>query len=78
MEKEFNLSEKEQMTQIFGDSVFYFKKEDIKEFIKRLKEAQINLWENYGDGKKPYDVDEFSIMLNKEIDKLVGEKLKWK
>ena len=45
-------------------------------FIKRLKEAQINLWENYGDGKKPYDVDEFSIMLNKEIDKLVGEKLK--
>ena len=74
--KEFNLSEKEQMTQIFGDSVFYFKKEDIKEFIKRLKEAQINLWENYGDGKKPYDVDEFSIMLNKEIDKLVGEKLK--
>jgi len=69
MTEEFNLSEKEQMKQIFGESIFYFKREDVKEFIRLFKEILLN----------NYDYENFSEVTRnsifEDIDKLAGDKL---
>jgi len=62
MEKEFNLSEKEDdfFNMDYDDRLYY--KKDVKEFIKRLKEALKN--------------DEAFLSIDEEIiDKLAGDKL---
>jgi len=67
MEKEFNLSEKE-IVEPFGNNGVYWA-EDVKEFIKRLKECfGISII-----GNKPYTYT--AEMIYKQIDKLAGDRL---
>jgi len=59
MKEEFNLSEN-----IYADGTRLLV-EDVKEFIKRLKELNKRMLKH-------------CVVLNQEIDKLAGEKLIWK
>ena len=94
MNEEFNLSDKiveevsynylEDNEQLTGSEFIYV--EDVKEFIRLLKEYVDNIRDNYGCHDcviygQPKDKEapcwhEFICNISKEIDKLAGEKLK--
>ena len=77
MTQEFNLSEKEQALGTlagasYGTKIYY--PEDVKEFIKLLKEENHNFVKSYIKG----DMDEQILLegnLKKIINKLIGENL---
>ena len=78
MTEEFNLSEKEQMILSFEDKIFYYRKEDVKEFIKRIKkELHKRDLDNYiGLCYSIKDIEDGKgIVLSKWIDKLLRDKL---
>jgi len=68
MTEEFNLSEKGWETLTDDGEDIHFKIEDVKEFIRRLKEEL----QRHLDGFVPIEAIDF----NKIIDKLAGSKLK--
>ena len=71
--KEWNLSDKisfDSCPPLDPEGSFgYFENEDVREFIKRLKELSVPMYTAYGDTS--IDYEEFY----KLIDKLAGEKL---
>jgi hypothetical protein len=66
MTEEFNLSDKEWEHQEM-DGVFCYSKEDVKEFIKRLKDRMGNTTVGLNNKYLP--------IFYKEIDELAGDKL---
>ena len=68
MKDEFNLSDKEFFSQSMLKRVYF--REDVKEFIKILKEIGIKHYYDMGD-KKHY----FTISIE-DLDNLAGDKLK--
>jgi len=78
MEKEFNLSEKMKENIQIEEHILHcgtFEKEDVKEFIKKLKRS-IAMIENKGYYVFDEGANWLLTKINKEIDKLAGEKLK--
>jgi len=83
MEKEFNLSEKLIMRQSTFPNRDWLWADDIKEFIKRLKEeicclylfSKDSNWEELEGGGSILKDDKIQKELEEKIDKLAGEKL---
>ena len=80
--EEFNLSKKRRGFGICRRVVkkAWYYEEDVKEFIKRLKEKQY-VWvtDNTKTGEGHYQISPIGIFIKVEdLDKLAGGKLKWK
>lgn len=73
--KDWNLSDNRRTKaisksmRVFSESDPYYFEEDVKEFIKRLKEMNIPTFTGYSDTAVDYPA------FRNEIDKLAGEKL---
>ena len=61
MTKEFNLSEQEDTIRTAGETCFVFYEEDVKEFIRKIKEFK--------------EDEEYIYIPIKVLDKLAGDKL---
>ncbi len=65
MSEEFNLSNKRVQIDEFYINDFHYPEDDVREFIKLLKEELMNSCSNKMDG----------IIIHMKIDKLAGDKL---
>ena len=70
--EEFNLSDFKQVMRISGKDVIVYWEEDVKEFIKKLKEELCSC------KLSCIDYDDYSCEEVRKIDKLAGDDLKWK
>lgn len=81
MKKEFNLSEKFQFGEEFATGERFYLEEDVKEFIKRLKEDFVKNFQDacaYQLLHRKNDEEAYDLMNDwfcHKIDKLAGEEL---